>query len=334
MFSKSSRFDTPGSGRNSTPRTKKKAGENCASGANAFISQRTFTRLMRDAQSDVPSYMCATTSSTVRKNSNCKNADDYEELPFQVEEDGPGFMPLPKFGKDTKGSSSMKRGKHGRFSMAGSVYTQSRGTHSDSCGLGHDEGNKKAYDAGGYVPNMTKKSSDRFGKGSYLQTLFEEGATSVSAGTYEAPSSFPTSAEMAKGTSAFRSKAGSDRSNWIKENTYMRDRDLAACEGLRNQNNTSHSDFERKEDVVPSSIFKNTKPRFAPEPVLEQGQDAFGPTSPTSSRDYFEDDARPVKSSVVYRRPKHSRFSEYGSMYNPLPSEQHKGGPHAPTPTK
>ncbi|GBG25199.1 Hypothetical Protein FCC1311_014162 [Hondaea fermentalgiana] len=301
MFSKASRFEAPKQKR----RTKKKDAENSPANIMMGTPSRYMARMIRESESNLPSYMLETSASSAKKHANRNNDDGEDLLPTQEE-----LTPLPEFGKDARGGSQMKRGKHGRFSMAGSYFTQPRGTHSDACGLSHDEktGNSYGNSPGGYVPNMTKNRTERFGKDSYLKALFEEGPTNF----YDRPADNKWQRwEPTTGTSAFKSRSGKDRSQWVKDLTYLRDKELAECEGPRQQGISKNSDFERNEEVVPSSMFKSSQARFAAPVEQEPGQSQLGLDPPERDED------APVKSSVIYRRPKHSRFSEIGSMYNP-----------------
>mmetsp|Transcript_1562 Transcript_1562/g.1780 ORF Transcript_1562/g.1780 Transcript_1562/m.1780 type:complete len:340 (+) Transcript_1562:39-1058(+) len=240
----------------------------------------------------MPAYMRSTASSA-RKTANkdiIKSLEDEEDSTLP---------PLPKFGEDTKGGSGlMKKGRHGRFSIATSFYVQNRGAGADNVGIGHGD-----IATGKGATFLGKNKADRFGTGSYLEKSSKSGTTSEflightdlgSKDTYQRSAAFMPS--------------NLDKSEWLTANTVLADKDMKDCEGRNNVAPTT-SDFETSYSSEPSAVFKDRSKRFQTQ-KREPGMDSIGLTAKSD----FDSDP---KCGAVYKKSsKHSRFSMIGGIHH------------------
>jgi len=260
-----------------------------------------------------PSFMRPTAASSAKSSAERapRQARD-ARLRFERGEGADSFTPVEDFLKDARGATPMKKGKHGRFSTVGSYFMQPRGVHVDACGLGHEEGSAFLKDVGKGVATST---AARFGKDSFLRACFDEhgyqGGPMLGHTQLVDP-------EDRSGTSAFKSGTPLDRGAFLREGTFLRDKDLAECAGQLQLSRANASSFraDTEFDSGQSAAFRDTTQRFT-EKELDPGLCSLGPETPL-----FDP---PPKSAVTYVRPKHSRSSDVGSIWAPA-----KGGPQKP----
>jgi len=239
--------------------------------------------------------MQPTTASSAKK---AAPSSKSERLNFSKGEGSDTLGPMQVFGKDTKGATPMKKGKHGRFSIADSYFVIEKPDGADSCGLNHEE--KKINDkcSGIGIAPMNSFKGDRFGKGSYLEESMSKPVSEFTISHGDISIS-----DFGTGTSSFHGRT--ERDDWVRENSSLRDRDLALCEG-RHRLGETDSSFKINQDGLEGSAFMDTTERFQNIKLLP-GQQNIG----AELRSDFQE-----KPSVVYKKnTKHGRFSEFGAIY-------------------
>lgn len=310
MFGKSSRFvgvdSYLGSAASAENAENASGGSNVAAGGKDGKAVKAAPSSWADG--DMPSFMQATASSAKKQTGGIKGrragaSGPGSRLNFATGEGADTLGPLATFGANTRGGATpMKPERHSRFSMANSIYsTASKGSAVDTCGLGHgdDKAVKKGSTTMGGV--IARDRQDRFGKGSYLQGCFEGSTTD----SYRVHEDLATGSPATGGTSAFKTRAGEDRAGWLTDGTYLHDKDLAECDGMRQQPNAA-SAFTTDVDQ-PSAAFTDKTARFKDE-EMDAGLASLGPESTSIDAE--------TKSQVVYKTNKHGRFSEFGSLYS------------------
>jgi len=212
-------------------------------------------------------------------------------------------------GENAKGGGGlMKRGKHGRFSMLNSYLVDERGQGADYVGIGHDEARATMKRTGGTGVDMGKSKGDRFGKGSYLESSLADPDIKKS-DFLNAHKDF--GAKSTGGNGSF-GKANADRIAWMRDNTVLADKDLMKCEG-NHKIGTDPKPFSEIRDIDgESAIFKDKTHRFK-EKEMDPGASNLGAAK-------LSDFEKPAPScTVVYNKNrKHSRFSEFGSLYQQI----------------
>mmetsp|Transcript_4453 Transcript_4453/g.6660 ORF Transcript_4453/g.6660 Transcript_4453/m.6660 type:complete len:354 (+) Transcript_4453:169-1230(+) len=254
---------------------------------------------------DLPSYMQATHASSARKTTGTKG--ETGRLKFATAQGADTLGPTVDFGREARGMTPMKKGKHGRFSIADSYFTIEQADKIDHVGLGHgdDKAVKKGHGNGGVVA-MKTDVTERFGKGSYLESCTEGKKMEFLIGHEEFASDSGT-----KGTSAFMDKSGSDRSDWVRKDTVLQDKELAACAGISLLPDRRGGNFDEDtiDDSQGTSIFQDSTERFK-DIELDPGSSNLGPELTDAS-------AWKAKGGPVYKKKagaKHTRLSEFGTM--------------------
>ena len=208
----------------------------------------------------------------------------------------------------SKGGRNFRRGKHGRFSMAGSYLLASRGHGGQGLGRSHgelaDSGTKK-----GTILGMQSKV-DRFeGKDSYIVDAKGD-AVDVD---YKVGHGAPVSEQGGVAVKYVPEKSFS-RTNWMKKNTILSDKDLTCGNDI---SGNVVSDFKGKDDHLSrakvGSAFGGASNRFE-DKVLDEGQIALG-KSHDDLVEVIEGQNCPVNYNT---KKKHGRFSEVGTMYHGL----------------
>mmetsp|Transcript_17407 Transcript_17407/g.19731 ORF Transcript_17407/g.19731 Transcript_17407/m.19731 type:complete len:340 (-) Transcript_17407:438-1457(-) len=254
-------------------------------------------------ESNLPAYMRSTASSSKKAASLDVNGvnGEGERLKFSKPEGNDFVAPVPKFGSNVKGGTSgMRREKHGRFSMATSYLVQSKGENTHSIGVGH---NSLANGKG--VTSMGKNKTDRFGKGSYLEHTNKK---DIKSEFLLGHSDLGQSNIDPNKTSAAFKPSKLDKSDWLRTSTVLADKDMQECKG-RDDFGQMSSEFTVDYRAHESAIFKDRSDRFE-KVKLDPGREDL------ASLPQFGSDAKGGSSSM--RKGKHSRFSEFGGMYQTL----------------
>ena len=219
---------------------------------------------------------------------------------------GHGTMIQTSHAIGSKGRN-FRRGKHGRFSMAGSYLLASRGHGGDDLGRGHSDMNANAK---GTILGMKSKVGRFDDKNSYI-TDAKGDATDVD---YQVSHGDLVESGGAVSVKYVPEPAFS-RTDWMKKDTILSDKDLVSGNDI---SGTTISDFKGRDEVMnrakPTSAFGGAAQRFA-DKKLDEGQIALG-QGHTDIVDEIDASNCPVNYSS---KKKHGRFSEVGGLYHGMP---------------